>query len=129
MKYIFFLAVAFCFKNTQAQVFVNHGMIEYEVKVNNHKALGEGMWAEMMRDKFPKLSTSYYQLTFNADKSIYLFNRKDEKTKMPWGNEGEDNVWFNDYRYTETFYNTLKRFWMVTLTWNFSKNGKPTSDF
>ena len=36
---------------------------------------------------------------------------------------------FNDYRYTETFYNTLKRFWMVTLTWNFSKNGKPTNDF
>ncbi len=36
---------------------------------------------------------------------------------------------FNDYRYTETYYNTLKRFWMVTLTWNFSKNGKPTSGF
>ncbi|MBK9530472.1 MAG: outer membrane beta-barrel protein [Chitinophagaceae bacterium] len=36
---------------------------------------------------------------------------------------------FNDYRYSETFYNTLKRFWMFTLTWNFSKNGKPPSDF
>jgi len=98
MKYIFFLAVTLCFKSTQAQIFVNHGMIEYEVKVNNHKALGEGTWAELMRDKFPKLSTSYYQLTFNTDKSIYLFNRKDEKTKMPWGNEGEDNVWYNDYK-------------------------------
>lgn len=36
---------------------------------------------------------------------------------------------FNEYRYSETFYNTLKRFWMLTLTWNFSKNGKPTSGF
>ncbi len=36
---------------------------------------------------------------------------------------------FNDYRYTETFYKTLQRFWMVSLTWNFSKNGKPTSGF
>jgi hypothetical protein len=36
---------------------------------------------------------------------------------------------FNDYRYSETFYNTLKRYWMLTLTWNFSKNGKPTSGF
>ncbi len=36
---------------------------------------------------------------------------------------------FTDYRYTETYYNTLKRFWMLTLTWNFSKNGKPTSGF
>lgn len=36
---------------------------------------------------------------------------------------------FNDYRYAETFYNTLQRFFMFTLTWNFSKNGKPTNDF
>jgi len=43
-------------------------------------------------------------------------------------NRGYDRT-FTDYRYTETYYNTLKRFWMVTLTWNFSKNGKPTSDF
>ena len=43
-------------------------------------------------------------------------------------NRGYDRT-FSDNRYSETFYNTLKRFWMVTLTWNFSKNGKPTSDF
>lgn len=98
MKYIFLLAAICCFEYATAQVFIDKGMIEYEVKVNNHKALGEGIWADMMRDKFPKLSTSYYQLTFNTDKSIYLFNRKDEKTKMPWGNEGEENVWFNDYK-------------------------------
>ena len=98
MKYICLLAALFCFKSLKAQVFINRGMIEYEVKVNNHKAMGEGTWADMMRDKFPKLSTSYYQLTFNTDKSIYLFNRKDEKTKMPWGNEAEDNVWYNDYK-------------------------------
>jgi len=82
----------------QAQVFINKGMIEYQVVTNNHKALGEGTWAEMIRDKIPKLSTSFYQLTFDADKSIYQFNRNDEKTKAPWGNEGaEENVWYNDY--------------------------------
>lgn len=32
---------------------------------------------------------------------------------------------FNSFSFTETYYNTLKRFWLVTLTWNFSKNGKP----
>lgn len=97
MKYIPIFALLLCCKGLQAQVFIDKGLIEYEVKVNNHKALGNGTWAEMMRDKFPKLSTSFYQLTFNSDKSIYLFNRKDEKTKMPWGNEGEENVWYNDY--------------------------------
>jgi Outer membrane protein beta-barrel family/Carboxypeptidase regulatory-like domain len=43
-------------------------------------------------------------------------------------NRGYDRS-FSDNRYSETYYNTLKRFWMLTLTWNFSKNGKPTSDF
>ncbi|MEO7307756.1 MAG: GLPGLI family protein [Ferruginibacter sp.] len=97
MKYILLIIVGLPFQTLQAQVFVDKGMIEYEVKLNNHKAIGEGTWAEMFKDKIPKLSTSYYQLVFTADKSIYQFNRKDEKTKMPWGNDGEDNIWYNDY--------------------------------
>lgn len=43
-------------------------------------------------------------------------------------NRGYDRN-FTDNRYTETYYKTLKRFWMVTLTWNFSKNHQPTKDF
>jgi len=99
MKYIFLILASFSSLPLQAQLFIEKGMIEYEVKLNNHKAMGEGTWAEMFRDKIPKLSTSYYQLTFNTDKSIYQFNRKDEKNKMPWGNDGsEENIWYNDYR-------------------------------
>jgi GLPGLI family protein len=98
MRPILILAALFLFNSTQAQVFINKGMIEYEVVLNNHKAMGEGTWADMFKDKISRLSTSYYQLTFDTDKSIYRFNRKDEKTKSPWGNDGsEDNIWFNDY--------------------------------
>jgi len=32
---------------------------------------------------------------------------------------------FNSYSFTETYYNTLKRYWLFTMTWNISKNGKP----
>jgi GLPGLI family protein len=83
---------------TEAQQFIGKGMIEYEVKVNNHKAMGDGTWAEMFKDRVPKLSTYYYKLTFDKDKSIYKFDRKDEKSKIPW-NDGrdEDNLWYNDY--------------------------------
>jgi GLPGLI family protein len=103
MKYIFVIALSFFVNLLKAQVFIDKGLIEYQVVVNNHKAMGEGTWAEMFKDKIPKLSTSYYQLTFDADKSIYLFNRKDEKTKSPWNNDnGEDNIWYNDYS-TEKF--------------------------
>ena len=99
MKYILLMAVTLSFQSLQAQVFIEKGMIEYEVNLNNHKALGTGTWAEMFKDKIPKLSTSYYQLTFDSDKSIYVFNRKEEKTKSPigFGSDGEENVWFNDY--------------------------------
>jgi hypothetical protein len=34
---------------------------------------------------------------------------------------------FNSYSFTETYYNTLKRYWLFTVTWNISKNGKPAS--
>lgn len=34
---------------------------------------------------------------------------------------------FNSYTFTETYYNTLQRFWLLTFTWNFSKNGKPAT--
>jgi hypothetical protein len=36
---------------------------------------------------------------------------------------------FSSYSFTETYNTTLKRFWLVTLTWNISKNGKPASGF
>lgn len=34
---------------------------------------------------------------------------------------------FNSYSFTESYFNTLQRYWLVTLTWNISKNGKPAS--
>ena len=32
---------------------------------------------------------------------------------------------FNSYSFTESYYNTLKRFWLFSIIWNISKNGKP----
>jgi hypothetical protein len=43
-------------------------------------------------------------------------------------NRGYDRN-FSSYSFTETYYNTLRRFWLLSLTWNFSKNGKPTKLF
>ncbi len=34
---------------------------------------------------------------------------------------------FSSYNFTESYYNTLKRYWLFTITWNISKNGKPAS--
>ena len=36
---------------------------------------------------------------------------------------------FTSSSFTETYYNTLRRYWMVTVTWNFSSNGAKPKDF
>ena len=36
---------------------------------------------------------------------------------------------FNSFSFTETYYTTLHRFWLLTATWNISKNGKPVKGF
>ena len=36
-------------------------------------------------------------------------------------NRGYDRSFFNN-QYTESYYNTLKRYWMLAVTWNFNKN-------
>ena len=99
MKYTLIIALSLSLTGLKAQQFLDKGMIEYTVVVNNHKAMGDGTWAEMFKDKIPKLSTSYYQLTFDGDKSIYVFDRKDDKTKSPFFNSdaAEEAVWYNDY--------------------------------
>jgi GLPGLI family protein len=84
-----------------AQQFIESGSIEFEVRTNNHRALGdEGMWAEMFKDKIPQFTSTFYEYTFNDNKSIYKFSRYDEKSKLPKGfmmGNVEDEIWYNDY--------------------------------
>lgn len=82
----------------QAQQFISSGMIEFEVRTNNHKTFGDGIWAEMWKDKIAQFSTSWYHYTFDNNKAIYKFDRLDERTKLPWGNNNaEENIWYSDY--------------------------------
>ena len=103
MKKILLLLGIYCCGQLHAQQFVNSGLIEFEVRTNNHKVFGDGIWAEMFKDKIPQFSTTYYYYTFNDDKAVYKFDRRDEASKLPWSRgEEEDNIWFSDYT-TGTF--------------------------
>jgi GLPGLI family protein len=98
MKKIIIVCSFFVAGMAQAQQFITSGMIEFEVRTNNHKVFGDGIFAEMFKDKMSQFSTTYYQYTFNDNKAVYLFNRRDEKAKMPWNNNtGDDNIWYSDY--------------------------------
>jgi GLPGLI family protein len=59
---------------------------------------GDGFFGEMFKNKMPNFSTTYYHLTFNDNKTIYKFDRLNERDKLPWGTNGaEDNIWYNDF--------------------------------
>jgi GLPGLI family protein len=99
MKRIFLLLIIFFCYQVNAQQFISSGMIEFEVRTNNHKIFGDGMFGQMFKDKYPQFSTKYYQYTFNGDKSIYKFSHQDEKSKLPFMNNNDlENIWFSDYK-------------------------------
>ena len=98
MKKVFYFLFILISANLNAQQFISSGKIEYEVRVNNHRMFGDGIFAEMFKDKMPNFSTYYYNLTFNDNKALYKFDRLNEKDKMPWNdNTREENTWFSDY--------------------------------
>src|SRR5690349_20458571 len=99
MKKLFLLLFVFAAFMANAQQFISTGSIEYEVRVNNHKVFGDGIFADMIKDKMPQFSTSYYKYTFDGDKAVYKFDRYDEQSrvKMFLNNNIEDNIWYSDY--------------------------------
>lgn len=96
-KVFLLCAVLFCTAAASAQNFIDSGAVEYEVRVNLHKSLGDDGWAATMKDRVPQFSSAIYRLTFTPRASFYTFVSRDEKAKLPWDNSNEeDNIWYKD---------------------------------
>ena len=86
-----------------------------------------------IRQKDPQFTQNNNFTTWNASITKRLL--KENKLELKLGlydilnqNRGYQRN-FNSYSFKETYYNTLRRFWLLTVTWNISKNGKPASGF
>ena len=98
MKKIFSLFLLLALTQVNAQQFISSGTIEFEMRMNNHKSIGEGVWADMFRDKIPQFSTYWYSYTFDNNRSLYKYERQDEKTKVPFFNNNiDEDVWYSDF--------------------------------
>lgn len=82
-----------------AQNFISKASIEFEVKTNVKKTMGNDTWDEMIKAQMPDFKTGYYLFTFADNKSIYKFNRWEERSKMPeWMRASdEENAWYFDH--------------------------------
>lgn len=75
---------------SKAQVFINQGKIEYEVKTNLHKSLPPDAWGDLIKDKLPEYKTSFWTLTFDGAKSIYGFEKWGEPSIPQYMRSNED---------------------------------------
>jgi len=96
---ILIIAVFFSAQHISAQqLFINKAVVEYEVKVNIKKTMGNNSWAEMIKENMPAFKTGYYLYTFADNKSVYKFDRWDDKKVPEWMRKSdEENVWYFDH--------------------------------
>jgi GLPGLI family protein len=91
--------------NVKAQQFISKGTIEFEVTTNAKKTMPPFSIYESIKDQMPTFKIAYYNFTFSNNKSIYSFDRYDEKkAKVPeFLREGEDQRnWYNDFNTGQT---------------------------
>lgn len=104
------LTLLFLTTSSQAQQFVEKAVIEFEVNTNLKKKMGSDSWDEMLKDNISDLKTYYSTYSFEANKSIFKFNRWSPKTKIPsyYKEKDEEQVWYSDFN-TKTL-NAKKHF-------------------
>jgi GLPGLI family protein len=96
MKILFTALFFLLLINVKAQTFINKATVQYEVKTNIKKTLGNSIWDEMIKDKVPDFKTSYYNLTFANNKSIYKFNAAPDNLKRFYRGADQE-VWYSDF--------------------------------
>ena len=93
-----FVMIVFTAK-LNAQQFINKAVIEYEVKTNIKKTMGNDSWDELLKDALPQFKTGYYLYTFADNKSIFKFDHWPPVLKIPdyLKRNDEENVWYFDH--------------------------------
>lgn len=104
-SFILFVIVFACTAQAQ-QTYITKGKIEFEKQVNVFKIVEENfagsdntVWADAFKKTMPKTGSSYFDLYFNGDKSLYKPGREITVTQRPpdWVNgQATDNIVFND---------------------------------
>ncbi|HET7115123.1 MAG TPA: GLPGLI family protein [Hanamia sp.] len=107
IKIILFAICLFFYADLPAQIFISKGKIEYEVKSDIRKTMGNNTWEEMLKDKLPRFKTGYYALTFAGNKSLYQFDHWGAPKLPDFMTSGDENEKYF-YNYNSGIYNIQK---------------------
>ena len=83
----------------KAQSFIQKANIEFEVKTNFKKSMGNSSWDQMMQDKLPAFKTVYFRFVFEDNHSNYQFDHWQDKEVIPefMRKSEEESVWYMDH--------------------------------
>lgn len=83
----------------QNAIFISEGKIEFERRVNQYSQLDENnSWSELEKKTMTKFKTSYFNLLFNRNKSLYKPGREspDKENQFFFERPSQDNVVYSD---------------------------------
>lgn len=83
----------------QNAIFISQGKIEFERRVNQYSQLDDNnTWSELQRKTMTKYKTSYFDLVFNRNKSIYKPGREspDKENQFFFERPSQDNIVYSD---------------------------------
>jgi len=96
-----FIMLLFTAIHSKAQnaIFLSQGRIEYEKKINLYAQLDDEDdqgWKDLMKKSMPQFKTTYFDLMFNGNKTLYKPGRENTDNNRIWQQPAEDNVVFTD---------------------------------
>lgn len=102
---IIFAMLLFTSIKTKAQnaIFLTHGRVEFERKVNLWAQIddedwdNDEDWKALMRKINPQFKSTFFDLEFNGNKTLFKPGRENPANNKMWGDSpGETNTVFND---------------------------------
>jgi GLPGLI family protein len=99
---IFLSLLNFQFAKSQNPIFLTHGKIEFEYKLNIYAQMqdyDEDGWKDWVKKNMPQFKTSYFNLAFDNNKTLYQPGKDNpENNKIWFGNDvADENVIYSDF--------------------------------
>jgi GLPGLI family protein len=99
---IFLSLLSFQFAKSQNPIFLTHGKIEFEYKLNIYAQMqddNEDGWQDWIKKNMPQFKTSYFNLAFDNSKTMYQPGKDNPENNKIWiGRDvADENVIYSDF--------------------------------